>query len=115
MTKLEIEKMTFKDLRKAIYGNQQQHDMQQPSPFSSRVHAKPFWTWNVGEHKAADIMTSGQCCFNHIIGLPAKNGVDQPFFDYERIIFYTLKQHKHVWIKKATGLGTTKLSILLSS
>jgi hypothetical protein len=30
---------------------------------------KPFWIWNIEEHKKQDI---GDCCFNHIIGLTTK-------------------------------------------
>lgn len=28
-----------------------------------------------------------------------------PPFDYEQLVYNTLQNHKHVWIKKATGLG----------
>jgi hypothetical protein len=72
---------------------------------------KSFWVWNTEEHKAADILTNGDCCFNHIIGLPKKNGEDKPFFDYEKLLFDQLQQHKHVWIKKATGLGITEFML----
>ena len=37
---------------------------------------EPFWIWNVDEHKQEDVRTNGRCCFNHIIGLPQRNGVD---------------------------------------
>ena len=37
-----------------------------------------------------------------------KNGQDQPFFDYEKLLFGTFEQHKYIWIKKATGLGITE-------
>jgi len=37
-----------------------------------------------------------------------KDGVEKPLFDYERKIFEALQSHKHVWIKKATGLGITE-------
>ena len=46
--------------------------------------------------------------FNHAIGLPQKNGVTMPLFDYEQLLFDTLQSNKHVWIKKATGLGVTE-------
>jgi hypothetical protein len=85
--------MTFKDLRKIIaISSQQQQGLQQQqtTPFSSRVWNKPFWIWNVEEHKVADIITNGDCCFNHIIGLPKKNGEDKPFFDYEKLLFANL-------------------------
>jgi hypothetical protein len=47
--------------------------------------------------------------FNHVIGLPKKNNVEFPLFDYEQLLFNTLQDNKHVWIKKATGLGITEL------
>ena len=49
--------------------------------------------------------------FNHVIGLPRKNGRDFPLFDYEQLIFDILQTHKHVWIKKATGLGITEFML----
>jgi hypothetical protein len=102
--------MTFKDLRKLVVtsSNQQQ---QQTTLFSNRVCDKPFWIWNAEEHKAADILTNGDCCFNHIIGLPKKNTQDKPLFDYEKSLFDILQQHKHIWIKKATGLGITEFML----
>ena len=64
------------------------------------------------QHKSEDIRTKGDCCFNHIIGLP--------IFDYENLLydsllitdFYNASRHnfkdKHLWVKKATGLGVTE-------
>ena len=36
--------------------------------------------------------TNNQCCFNHILpaGLPEKNGVDQPLWDYQKHVFNAL-------------------------
>jgi hypothetical protein len=34
-----------------------------------------------------------------------------PLFDYERMLFDTLQSNKHVWIKKATGLGVTEFML----
>ncbi|MGA6991813.1 MAG: DEAD/DEAH box helicase family protein, partial [Nitrososphaeraceae archaeon] len=48
---------------------------------------------------------------NHAIGLPHKNGHSYPLFDYEKLVFDTLQNHKHVWIKKATGLGITEFML----
>ena len=42
------------------------------------------------------------CCFNHAIGLPKKDGNEFPLFNYELQLF------KHVWVKKASGLGITE-------
>jgi hypothetical protein len=31
---------------------------------------------DIAEHKQEDVITNGYCCFNHIIGLPKRNGID---------------------------------------
>ena len=49
--------------------------------------------------------------FNNAIGLPKKNGQSYPLFDYEQLLFDTLQSNKHVWIKKATGLGVTEFML----
>jgi hypothetical protein len=49
-------------------------------PLTSRI-------WNIEEHKQEDIKTNGDCCFNHIIGLPTKEGMEKPMFDYEKILY----------------------------
>ena len=90
---------------------------QQRSTFFERFQNKPFWIWNVEEHKQEDIKTDGNCCFNHIIGLPQKNSVDKPLYDYEKIIFYSLvtqNGNKHLWIKKSL-LHNTFPQVLCSS
>ena len=46
--------------------------------------------------------------FNHAVGLPQKNGQAYPLFDYEQLLYNELQQHRHLWIKKATGLGVTE-------
>jgi hypothetical protein len=61
--------MTFKELKKRISNNQQQ---QQQTQYFDKLQNKPFWIWNIEEHKQEDVRTGGECCFNHIIGLPTK-------------------------------------------
>jgi hypothetical protein len=66
------------------------------------------------QHKLEDIKTNGDCCFNHIIGLPQKDGADKALYDYEQIIFDSLitqNSNKHLWIKKATGLGVSEFML----
>jgi hypothetical protein len=66
-----------------------------------------------------DIKTNGDCCFNHIIGLPQRDGNDKPLYNYEKIIFDALVTQigntnsygKHLWINKVTGL----VSLILCS
>ena len=70
----------------------------------------PFYVWQFHDPEMAHrIITQKKGNdFNHAIGLPQKNGQSCPLFDYEQLVFDTLHTHKHVWIKKATGLGITE-------
>jgi hypothetical protein len=104
--------MTFKELQKLIHYRQSESYLNQ-TRFFDRLKDKPFWIWNIKQHKAEDIRTKGDCCFNHIIGLPVKNNTERPLYPYQKLIFDTLEKekHKHVWLKKATGLGVTELML----
>ena len=110
--------MTFKDLKKRV----SLEAVQQQSKLFERLQNKPFWIWNVEDHRKEDIITNGYCCFNHIIGLPTKEGMKKAMFDYEKLLYdsifsfsvndlsnrnynHTFKD-KHLWVKKATGLRT---------
>jgi hypothetical protein len=102
--------VTFKDLKKKV---SLETTVQQTRHFE-RFLNKPFWIWNIEEHRQEDIRTNGDCCFNHIIGLPQKDGNDKPLYDYEKIIFdalVTQDGNKHLWIKKATGLGVSEFML----
>jgi hypothetical protein len=108
--------VTFRDLQKLV---QSQSDPER-SKLLQRLRDKPFWIWDSKQHRQEDIRTKGDCCFNHIIGLPTKDKIEKPLFDYEKLLydsllipdFYNPLKHtfkfKHVWIKKATGLGVTE-------
>jgi hypothetical protein len=108
--------VTFKDLQKLI----QSQSGPEQSPLLQKLKDKPFWIWDQRQHGQEDIKTKGDCCFNHIIGLPRKDGIEKPMFEYERLLYdsllipdfynplkHTFKQ-KHLWVKKATGLGVTE-------
>ena len=108
--------IVFKDMRKLVSQSQQENTRKQ---LFRRLQRKPFWIWDKQQHKLEDIRTDGDCCFNHIIGLPQKDGNDKPLYDYEEIIFdFLVSQHgntnsygKHLWIKKATGLGVSEFML----
>jgi hypothetical protein len=106
--------LTFKDLKKRV---SLEAVAQQQSGLSVRLQNRPFWIWDIEQHKLNDIRTNGDCCLNHIIGLPHKDGADKPLYDYERIIFDSLVAQngsKHLWIKKATGLGISEFILRLT-
>ncbi|MFL6355856.1 MAG: hypothetical protein ACJ71C_04790, partial [Nitrososphaeraceae archaeon] len=95
--------LTFRDLKKRVTVE----IAQEQSILFKRLRTKPFWIWNIQEHKHNDIVTNGDCCFNHIIGLPQKDSIDKPLYDYEKTIFDSLvtqngkaNLNKHLWIKK---------------
>jgi hypothetical protein len=116
--------LTFKELRKIISLSDEKSKQQQSKLFE-RLRYKRFWIWDLEGHRLEDIKTKGDCCFNHIIGLPKKEGVQKPLFDYQKTLCDTLLipstnstlkhdfKYKHLWVKKATGLGVTELFLRL--
>jgi hypothetical protein len=70
---------------------------------------KPFYCWDTTK------LTQDDCCFNHIIGLPMKPGTNiiNPLFDYQDDLYKLWEQYKHLWIKKATGLGISEFFLRL--
>jgi hypothetical protein len=78
--------LTFKDLKKRVSLDTTQHH----SKLFERLLNKPFWIWDQQQHRQEDIGTKGDCCFNHIIGLSQKDGIDKPLYDYEKMIFNSL-------------------------
>jgi hypothetical protein len=113
--------VTFKDLQKIVQSQSGPEQYQ----LLQRLRDKPFWIWDPRQHKQEDIKTKGDCCFNHIIGLPRKDGIQKSIFDYEKLLYDSLLipefynhskhnfKHKHVWVKKATGLGVTEFMLRL--
>ena len=119
--------MTFKDLQKLI---QSQGSSQSATSLGlQRLRDKLFWISDPSKHKSKDRATKGACCFNHIIGLPKKDGKRKPLFDYETMLYRALLKpgflnsststgnilhafkEKHLWVKKATGLGVTEFML----
>ena len=103
--------IVFKDLQKLVSKSQQENTRKE---LFQRLQGKPFWIWDKQQHKLEDIRASGDCCFNHILGLPQKDGNDKPLYEYEQIIYDSLvtrNSNKHLWIKKATGLGISEFMI----
>ena len=70
---------------------------------------KPFWIEDKEKHDLEFLIEKGNCCFNHIIGLPVKNGIEHPIYDYELDVVDKIENHRNIWIKKASGIGATEL------
>jgi hypothetical protein len=120
--------VTFKDLQRVIESSQQPG---QGLDQLQRLRIQPFWIWDKTRHKERNRVTEGECCFNHIISLPKKNGIEFPLFDYQKLLYRALlepgflnsspKLHsvdpnnvmypfkeKHLWVKKSVGLGVSE-------
>jgi hypothetical protein len=88
-----------------------------------QLEGLPFWIWDKEEHRQQAQASNGNCCFNHVVGLPQKDRKEYPLFDYEKILYDALMQgqtfrlpsndfkDKHLWVKKATGLGVTEFML----
>lgn len=122
--------MTFKDLQRLVQDSQQPTSNPKLDLLLQKVRGKSFWIWDRSERKYHDRVHKGRCCFNHIIGLPRKDGHRKPIFDYEVQVYRALfeddylnsKSHdklaypsklKHVAVLKASGLGISELCLRL--
>src|SRR5690242_8746026 len=115
--------VTFKELKKRVA--LAETTQQQQSKIFDRLCNKPFWIWDQQQHRLEDSKTNGDCCFNHMIGLPKKGGIEKPLFDYQKILYDSLLdngysnilrhtfKHRHLWVKKSTGLGVTEFFLRL--
>jgi len=105
--------------------NQKQSLSSNSNLLDFKILQKPFWIWNKQQHIELAKESDGQCCWNHIVGLPVKGKKEYPIFDYEKTLFDNLLfsgvnnpsnfkfKHKHLWVKKATGLGVTEFMLRL--
>ena len=93
---------------------QQQQQAKQKQTLSSnfkQLEGLPFWIWDKEEHRQKASRTKGNCCFNHILGLPVKNNKEYPIFEFQKQIYDSLENSQNIWIKKARGIGVTTFLI----
>jgi hypothetical protein len=121
--------MTLEDLQRLVQSSQTQSEGSgQSQKLWIKLERTPFWMWDLTRHKEKGKSSRGACCFNHIIGLPKKDGKPKPMFDYEMLLFKSLTEaaylnsltsgniaysfkDKHLFVKKATGLGVTEFML----
>jgi hypothetical protein len=73
--------LTLKELGKYLHSHQEQQEDTKMLELKRRLYNRPFYIWDSTKRKED---------FNHIIGLPRKNGIELPMFDYERMLYRTL-------------------------
>jgi hypothetical protein len=83
--------VTFRDLERRIKSNPILE--QQSKPLFQRLKNRRFWYWDQEQHRLVN-MTHHDCCFNDIIGLPRKEEVEKPIFDYQDIAIKLIKTMK---------------------
>jgi hypothetical protein len=121
--------MTLRDLQKAVESDSGGIRESNQQILLQKLRGKQFWNWKEPNiHRERYRVNKGQCCFNHIIGLPKKNGIEYPMFPFEKELYkaimlpgylnsnpallypnnilYPFKE-KHLLVLKATGLGIT--------
>jgi hypothetical protein len=104
--------MTFKDLQRVIESQPASDNNQ-----LQKLRGKEFWWWDSTEHKRRDRTYKGDCCFNHIIGLPRKDGKRKPLFNYEQMLFRALivpgylNNYPSPRVKERNPYGPTYLSL----
>jgi hypothetical protein len=123
--------VTFKELQKFV-DSESGGTSESNQILLQKLRGKPFWEWGKKEHKRMDVAHNGNCCMQHIIGLPKKNGIELPLFDYQvmlleallnpgflnsdpklsssdpKNVLYPFKV-KHLFVKKGTGMGVSEL------
>jgi hypothetical protein len=102
--------VVFKDLQKLVVHSQQQEESTNKKLFrfpepNRRLQGRPFWIWNIDDHRQEDIRTNGDCCFNHIIGLPQKDGID--VWGWKDTILHNVRMNKLVSVLNAVKCMTT--------
>ena len=68
--------MTFKELKKRVI---LANTIQQQSKLFEICKGKPFWIWDIKEHKLQDTKTKGSCYFNHTLGLSTKDAIERHY------------------------------------
>jgi hypothetical protein len=109
--------VTFKGLKKKVV---LEATTQQQTKHFERLLNKPFWIWDQQQHKLEDIRT------NEIAALIISSDCHRKMvqinllYQYKKIIFDSLvtqngninsSNKKHLWIKKATGLGISEFML----
>jgi hypothetical protein len=82
---------------------------QEHNQLSQILKGRLFWIWNPTQHKQEDIKTKGDCCFNHLISLPRKDGIEKSIFDYEKLFYDSLLSPEFYYPSNTSTYGLRKL------
>src|SRR5262245_12658742 len=90
-----------------------------PKEYSDKLKlfwGKPFWIEDPQQHEEEYDALEGQCCFNHIIGLPYKDFKPKPIFPFQLDLFKkqfrgVTRKSRNLALLKARGIGGTELAL----
>ena len=88
--------MTIKDLQKVIEEHESTNDSAAMQDLLNKLGGKSFYLWDKSKR--------GLKSFNDIIGLPTKNGIPQPLWDYQKMIYKALTIPNYINSKPAPEL-----------
>ena len=102
----ESNSMTFKELERYVNRQeaQQEPNNRAKELLKQKIRNKPFWIYY---RHPSDMVN---CCFNHIISLPKKNGVEHPIYDYEVQIVRALEQPSYLNSRQPTKQDVRNMS-----
>lgn len=75
----------------------------------NKITNKPFWLWNKDQDKQEFDKHNGACCFNHVVGLPEKNGILHPLYPFQKEVIDNLEKYRRLYVLKASAIGITTL------
>jgi hypothetical protein len=64
--------------------------------YLDRLKNKPFWIWDEQQHVQLYKQTKGNCCIQHVLGLPIKNGKAFSLFEFQKLIFDAIEQNQNI-------------------
>ena len=92
--------MVLNNLRKTVeYYKQQLGSTTDAGTQKLELRGLPFycvWIPNPNTNNTPRLKNGLCCCWNHVIGLPKKDGHEYPLFDYELQLFNALTSHKYI-------------------
>lgn len=90
--------MLSKDLSRLIQEQDRQQEPEEMKALLSSCREKPFWIWSSAKagQSHRKLYPNSNCCFNHILGLPKKNGKEYGMFDYELILYKALMENPYL-------------------
>ena len=89
--------MTINDLQHLMEQHKTSANSGAMHDLLKRLRKKPFYYWNKFKREG------GAQSFNDMIGLPKKNGIPQPFCDYQYMIYKALIIPNYINSKPTTG------------